>query len=770
MIKDLLTIDLDHISYLISSDLKDDLHTSFLLANNNTSTKTFVTNSLKNILLNISNKLKNNIGSSCYKIVSKPGWGKSNALITILNYIKTYTNSSICVLSFANIDNNNTIILNNLLSKLGEHIDITSNDISHVGDTLRSILLKNSPLLILIDDLCNVLLNQPNELVNINISLFKILLDTVKSVNNCVLVFSMPITYDSKLSDILETFDKLTNRDIISYSTVRVNDLPYLIKQKFIESFNSDGINTLAIDYLNTLLKHKVITNNIESSVFLDKFCKYYPFHPDIFDIIVPKILNYDKSINLRFIIKLLACGLVLAYSNNRYLVTAGDIDISYMYDSSISDKIISMLPQNKYNIIDDIKNTNIKDTFNLTDFNIYSYFSNVLFWLSFDGNFIPLVNIKKQIPSPSFSPILIEGILEKLLSKHNYIHTQCLKYAYLSEPNKNKIYQDFYNSITFDEVYDFLINFLKSRISNKYMLTYIVDNYTFDVDDNKDLKLIIMFKNDETLLDKIKTYSNNSIRSYVNTLFFLMPNTTDYVELFDIVKHCLTLRYLINSDDFDKKENLDFEIKKYDDILLLTFFRIFNIVKLPNDSSYVINKPTVSKTDTIDSIVYFTLVGEKILDNISPITLMYQFLHNQVFCCVDSIYNSTFMDINSFIFKNRSVLEEAIKTGVRDGYFAVGVVDNGNVLNYKYCVDVDDNYLKNENLAIIDKKVILNEDTNNNNVLFNKIINISGKSSKIDNLITMLMTYKKNITSFSITLELVDLSANDLEALNKEF
>ena len=181
----------------------------------------------------------------------------------------------------------------------------------------------------------------------------------------------------------------------------------------------------------------------------------------------------------------------------------------------------------------------------------------------------------------------------------------------------------------------------LKRNLSGEQLKTFVSPRDGSDVPDNADLKLIILEKRDDTLMEETLETRGNTPRVNRNTLFFLIPLETEaagfYSQLRKIIAYeAISNDRTLNLSDEQRRE-VRTELKKATDELNDRLRRYYRTVFIPTREGLKesdLGLPTYGVSKKLDEVVYDKLrLDGEILESVHPLVIKERYLRAEEFC-----------------------------------------------------------------------------------------------------------------------------------------
>ena len=111
------------------------------------------------------------------------------------------------------------------------------------------------------------------------------------------------------------------------------------------------------------------------------------------------------------------------------------------------------------------------------------------------------------------------------------------MKYFFSNQPNINRILLNKIENIKEKDIVDYEKELIKFGIKGSNLKVFLWEQNAGNIQDNEDIKLLILKKEDEDKMKKILETKGKTPRVYRNTIFFLYPLETERTGFVNLVK-----------------------------------------------------------------------------------------------------------------------------------------------------------------------------------------------------------------------------------------
>ena len=662
--------------------------------------KTYITKGLKNILEITHNRLKGKGGDSVIQLQTPFGGGKTHTLIALFHKAKEWGASAV-VFDGTALSPQDAKPWEELEKQLTGKVELTKGDVSPGKDKLITLLSKNSPVLILMDEIleyatkaAGIKIGDSN-LASQTLAFIQELMGAVASIGNALLVITLPSSilehYDKNAEKLYQQLQKVTGRMERIYTPVGEDEIEDVIRRRLFQDPNEKQVKNI-VDKFVDYAKNEGLLSSDDAVRYRERFLRSYPFKPEVIDILYKRWGSFPTFQRTRGVLRLLSLIVYNLKEKKLPFIRIGDFDLANNdirreiikhigpeYDSIVSQDITSEDAGAK------LVDTNIGNAF--TAFKLGTVVSTTIFMLSFSGG--PdkggsLKEIKLYSTSVDFPSNVIDTVLNQLKERLFYLADEGLYFT--DQPNINKILVNREESILQRDISEYERETIRKYLSgkNSKFSIYLWPNSHKDVPDSSSLKLAILqlSKPDKLFIEK----HGESPRVYRNTLIFLCP-VPEYEESFyAFIREFLALKSIdadekLNLTDNQKKE-LRKKIKSFEERKLEEVRKFYRKVFVPSKDGFRsidLGIPTLGGDSYIDSEIYNTLKANgEILEKLSPAIIKTKYLsNNEEYVETKKIFDALMKTPGEMRIVSQDALKIGIDEGIEKGIFGIGHLEN---------------------------------------------------------------------------------------------
>jgi len=437
---------------------------------------------------------------------------------------------------------------------LGRYEEFKEEDLSKkpVRDISKLKSLFNKPTLLLIDELPDLLLKASAEkigdtnLSDLTISFILNLISAVSTTKDSMLIITLTgkqSLYERyvasfrkhleslKIEEVDEKVREAFSRQAQYLVPVKKEEVSHVVKRRLIKTINDNKELQNIVKSYYDYFSEKGIVNDINYGQRLEN-C--YPFHPFLIDILYDRVSTIEAFNKTRGALRLLALILHRIYRDRVEckLVSPGDIPLE---DPEIMDELTSRLgradfrPVVETDCIEKAKRLDEKRRVKLVEKAARTIYLYSLIGETKISGILPN-HVKLAVCSPGIDPSLVDEVLSEMDKEFWYLKSEAGAYYFDKEPNINKIIYDYMGEVKASEIRETIREELKELLPNVEYVKVIVWDKS-ELRDDEDLKIFVVDYKDvllrgegEVLEELLEQREGGGIRTYRNTIVFLIP------------------------------------------------------------------------------------------------------------------------------------------------------------------------------------------------------------------------------------------------------
>ena len=476
----------------------------------------------------------------------------------------------------------------------------------------KQILEQTKPALILIDEVADYCVAASGikvgstSLSDQTISFMQELSEAISSVDNCVLVATLPasvaeVANSQKSAEILTSLSNRLGRVGADTKPVADEEIFEVIQRRLFEDLGEKKVIENVLSEFMTM--HEQLWTELPSqankSEYKEKLRKSYPFHPELIDIFRIRWASNHDFQRTRGVLRLLA-SITADLWNRQQSLTGSNLlihtsDVNFQNLDALSGQL-KKLYGNGYDAViqADVSGTSSnafkidQEKKSFGQYNLTQGLSATILLGSFGSTGANKGMSIKELKLCLLKPHLfnhndINGVLDSLESHAHYLHyssigTDTRRYWYHTKPNINILINQAKNDIIESDIHAEILKRINAKKDNVTVFNVLVDPSNQIPEQLKPTMIILhprnicdpgnLKANVKTLIESIATKKGGNERIYRNTILFLcctevgasglLGNLKDYLS-------CVKIREEYQSQlEADQKDDLRKKVEEY--------------------------------------------------------------------------------------------------------------------------------------------------------------------------------------------------------------
>ena len=670
--------------------------------------KTYMTQALKNLLNIIERRLLREGGDPVIQLQTPFGGGKTHALIAMYHKAREWKTNPVVIVGEKLNTGDTAEKFDTLWGVMEEQLTGSKkNFVSPVppgGEQIKKLLSDHLPVLILMDELVPYL-NVADAVKVGNKTLTALTLTFLHNLTNVVsemagvsLVFtttpSNPYDKSPRGEEIVAQLQNITGRREIIKSPIQENEVTQIIRRRLFSSFDEDGAREVVTEFMEYAEREGILPAGILPSQYRDRFLDSYPFMPEVVDVLYHRWGSFPMFQRARGVLRLLSLVVYSLKDTDKPYISLADFDLA---NQEIRQELLKHIGP-EYNSVIAADITDVNSGAKKVDVSLGSAYrglklgtrsATTIFLYSFSGGHergATLGEIKRSATTLHNPASVVVEAFEQLKNKLSYLWSTDTdgKYFFSSQPNINRLLLNNMENVKEDEIVEVEQELLKDSIKGAKLKTFVWKENAGDIPDSEELKLVVLRRKDEAVMENIKARKGISPRSYPNTIFFLYPMESERPSFVELVKRKIAYelieqdRTLTLSDD--QRRDIKKKLGKVESDLKEHIRRLYRLVAVPIREGFKdldLGVPTYGEEKGIDEEVYDRLQSDgEILKKIAPLVIKEKYLSDREYVSTRQIYQSSIQTPGEPRPISKEVLAEGFAEGVNMGLFGLGELE----------------------------------------------------------------------------------------------
>lgn len=662
--------------------------------------KTYVTQGLQNLLDVVERRVTGKGGDPVIQIQTPFGGGKTHAMIAMYHKTAEWNVKKVVVVG-TSLSPQETlwgVIEKQLTGKITEF----SGKVAPGKEFLRKLLSDNQPIIILMDEVLEYVTKaagvkvEASNLAAQTIAFMQELTEAVSALEKVCLVVTLPSSiiehYDEGAEKLYQQLQKVSGRVEKIYTPVEENEITRIIRKRLFGDLNEHAAKKMVSTFVGYTEKEGVLPAGSLSTEYRDRFVSSYPFMPEVVDVLYHRWGSFPTFQRTRGVLRLLSLVIHALKETHKPYISLADFDLA---NQELRQELLKHIGP-EYNGIISADITHEESGAKKIDLslgrayrglNIGTRSVTTIFLYSFSGGTehgATMGEIKRSATTMENPASVVAEAVEQLKTKLFYLQNISEKYFFSNQPNLNRILIKHMENVKDNELIELERDLIRHSIKGGRFKVTIWEENSGNIVDSEELKLVILKRENNQIMNDILKNKGQTPRVYRNTIFFLYPIESERPVFTNMLKRKIAYEYIehdktVNLSD-DQKKEVKKELKKADEGLKDAMRRLYRIVIIPGKEGLFdmdMGIPTYGEDKSIDVEVYEKLRSNgQILEKIAPLVLREKYLSNKEYVFTEQLYQSLFRTPGETRI-DKKVLELGINEGVRMGLFGLGEMEN---------------------------------------------------------------------------------------------
>ena len=663
--------------------------------------KTYLTEGLKNLLAVVEKRLRGSGGDPVIQIQTPFGGGKTHALIAMYHKAAEWGTKKVAIVGTA-LSTEETL-WGTLEKCLTGKVTRFKGQISPGKEAIRDLLDKHQPVLILMDEVLEYVTKAAgvkiadSTLAAQTIAFMQELTETVSTLDKVCLTVTLPSSiierYDEGAEKLYQQLQKVAGRVEKIYTPVQENEITKIIRRRLFNSVDEEDCRKAISEFMKFAEKDEILPPGLQLSDYRDRFSDSYPFTPEVVDILYHRWGSFPTFQRTRGVLRLLSLIIYSLKATSRPYIGLADFDLA---NQEIRQELLKHIGSEFNSIIAadivDVAAGSGKVDLSLgkayQGLRLGSRAATTIFLYSFSGGHergATLGEIKRSATTIDNPASVVAEAVEQLKGKLFYLQNIDEKYFFNNQPNINRILLTNMENIKEEKVVQTELELLRKSISGARLKVFVWEESASNIPDSDDLKLVILKKENQVVINNLLKSKGQTPRVYRNTLFFLYTLESERPAFSNTIKRKIAYEYIerdqsLNLSD-EQKKDIRKEVKTAEADVKESIRKLYRLVAIPSKEGTKeidLGIPTYGEQMALDEEVFEKLrSGGEILARIAPLVLKEKYLVGKEYVLTDQLHQSSLKTPGETRLVNKTVLEEGIIEGVCSGLFGLGELEN---------------------------------------------------------------------------------------------
>jgi len=687
--------------------------------------KTYLTKGIAYLIEVVKKRLEGKGGDPVIQLQTPFGGGKTHSLIALYHRAKEEFKINIVVLSGQHLDPRDTLLWEEIERQLTGKVTFLKGQISPGVNKLKTLLEKYQPLLILMDEILQYTTKADGikvgdtTLGTQTVCFMQELTETLATLPKAVLVFTLSYSllehFDEVAEKRFQQLQKVVGRIEKVLTPVEDEEVAHIVRRRLFKYVDERLAEETIQEFIDYAEREDFLP--IDKVIYREKFKASYPFQPEVIDVLYKRWGSFTTFQRTRGVLRLLALVVQSLKNSQKPFIRLGDFDlkneeirkelvkhIGPEYDSVIAADITS--------IDSGAKKVDISLGSSYLSYQFGTRVATAIFMYSFSGGQergATQREIKLSCAETGIQSSIIVETVGKLKDTLFYLSDSESLLFFTNKPNLNRILLNKMDAISDIELKEEEEKLVREAFKKtEHFEIYIWPKYPGDVPDTEKLKLIVLKDvNSEKIRKFIETYGDRP-RIYRNSLIFLCPLESEKINFEKALKERLAWQRIekdktleLSTDQKEKVKNKINETEKYVKERIRYVYRIVYLPQKDEPERMDLGIPTYGAKKIISEEIYERLREEgKIIEKLSAHYLKEKYLREKAYVETKNILDSFYKTPGEVRIKDKSVLVNALREGVKQGIFGLGYLENGEPV-CKYIKTNVDPYLEEKEIIV---------------------------------------------------------------------
>lgn len=676
--------------------------------------QTYMTEALTQLFTSLELRLSGHGRESVFSLQAASGHGKTHALIAAYHQSSRWNARPIVMVGTA------LHATDTLWGILEEQLTGTRHffreNIAPGRNALRQLLSQQGALLILIDELLPYITKAAtlsigeNNLAAQTFVFLQELTEVLSSLEQQALIITMPSGTFERYDQQSEWFFTQTQRIFSARDKilmpVQEHEIPQIIRKRLYPNIDEDALRNTLDEFMRYVTQEALIPAGVEPKSYRSQMAASYPFLPEVFSVLQQRWGSFPGFRGICGMLRILA--LVLEHCQNQPLpyLTLADMDLTnhdirrellrhvgakfeqiilteWMAENATLPRADALLAQET-----------------LPAIRIAQRAATAIFLASFSENGesgISVGEIKRHALIPPLSARLMPDLLNALQEQLHFLHVQQNRYHFSLQPNLNYLLLKSMEHVTDHAIQALEREVLHKTLPGKFFEVARWPHASDEIPDTPALKLIVLNAYDEEFVRQLITRNGRLPRVNQNTLFFLTPDEHRQNTLTRMLAQYLAWGMLLVETEHtisdEQKKLVKLRWKAMETDLEVAIRQHYCRIVIPEKDGLAflnVGKLRSETQTTFEEDLYALLVSAgEIIEDLSVSQIQEHCLKNRPFVFTEQLFRTSTTMLGEPRVANRSVCENAVKRGVLEGVFGLGILQGKQLICNAFKQDV---------------------------------------------------------------------------------
>ena len=663
--------------------------------------KTYQTDGLTNLLSIVERRLKGQGGDPVIQIQTPFGGGKTHALIAMYHKAVEWNAQKVVIVGTPMRPSDT--LWGALEKQLTGGVNRCDGLTAPGRDTLRELLSENQPVLILMDEVLQYITKAAgvqvadSTLAAQTLAFMQELTEAVAILPQVALVITLPSGamehYDERAEQLFMQLEHVAGRMEKIYTPVQADEIAQVIRRRLFSRIDVNSAAEVIREFMAYAEQEAILPPKMEPSEYRKRFEAYYPFQPEAIDVLYQRWGSFPNFQRTRGVLRLLSLVIHSLKAQSIPHISLADFDLSVQ---EIRQELLKHIgPEYDSVIAADITgegagarqvDNSIGDAYK--GLKLGTRAATTIFLYSFSGGTehgATLGEVKRSATTTGNPASGVAEANDQLKGRLFYLQHDDGRAYFTNQPNLTRILLTRIENIDDSKVDALEDTLLTNNLAVGRFNTRLGAKDGSDIPDDTDLKLVVLKKPNNALMQNILEMKGNTPRVNRNTVFFLIPLEREERGFYTQLRHAIAYRAISGDRTLnlsaEQQQEVKTELRKAEGGLDNALCRYYRTVCIPTKDGLKetdLGIPTVGVSKKLDEIVYDKLKSDgEILESIQPIAIKERYLRTDS-VSTEQLYQSSARTPGEARLISRSAWEAGIREGVEQGIFGLGELEDG--------------------------------------------------------------------------------------------
>ncbi len=662
--------------------------------------QTYMTETLTQLFAILESRLRGDGGEPIFSLQAASGHGKTHALIAAYHQAAHWNARPIVIVGTA------LQATDTLWGALEEQLTGTRQlflDNTAPGrNALRHLLAKQGSLLILIDELLAYITKAAtiqigeSTLAAQTFVFLQELSEALGTLDRQAIIVALPSgafeRYDQQSEWFFGQVQKIFGARGKILMPIQEDDIPQIVRKRLYPQIDEEALQDALNEFMEYAVRESLIPPGIEPEFYRNQMRASYPFIPEVFSMLGRRWSSFAGFHGICGILRLLS--LVLDHCQRKPLpyLTLADIDLT---NHNIRRELLRHVGGQFEQIIFTewtAENATIPHADAMVAHEaspaipIAERAATAIFLCSFsDSGDIGASagEIKRHALLPPLSSHVISDVLHALQEHLHFLHVQQHSYHFSLQPNLNFLLLKSMEHVTDRAVEELERDALHKTLPGKIFEVVRWTHVSDEIPDLPTLQIVVLNTHDETFIRRAIKTKGNIPRVNQNTLLFLTPDDEQQNTLTQVLTQYLAWGMLLTeteetiSEEQKKLVKLRWKTMEHDvEVVIRRRYCRLVVPKKEGIATHDVGQLRSETHTTFEEDLYALLVSSgEVIEELPSALIKEHCLKNKPFMFTEQLFRTSTTMLGEPRIANRAVCENAVKQGVFEGAFGLGVL-----------------------------------------------------------------------------------------------